>query len=236
MKLLLLALLWSLFLAYTRAKQVFRSSGPSSPCAGFEHTNKAYLNVFLTLENLEISYRYYSSGVNASTGNAVFSFALYEDGEQMFLDSGMVLASSGTTDLSMSIRDPERYSAMIGENLLSAKNITAQLWVELLADVQERTECIQTRLRSSDESGGGNDYPSLNGIEVSSGYGNSTGADNGSDSANDEGAGNSTSDNNGSGGASNEESADPNDDHGSDGASNEGSGASVPQVAYSLVM
>jgi hypothetical protein len=225
MKLILLFLSWALCLAYTRAEPVFRSEpsdpiyGPPSPCPGFQQTNATYFNVSYTPENSEIILRFLSSGLNTSTGYTIVSFALFVDGEQQFPPYPLAPADgeSGTPmDLAGTIYVPEQSSANMSEKLTSAKNVTAQLWVDAQL---ERTECVQTRLHKEEESGGEGNSTSSTGTSIAIDDGNSTGDDNGSVGASDKGFGDSTSGGNGS-----------------DGASAARSGAGVSQIALSLVV
>lgn len=230
MKLILLFLSWALCLAHTRAQPSFRSEpsdpiyGPPSPCPGFQQTNATYFNVSITADGSEITHRFASSGLNTSTGYAIVSFALFVDGEQQFPSYPLAPANGASgipMDLAGAVFVPEQSSANMSGKLTPAKNITAQLWVEaVIPDGQlERTECVQTRLRKDEESGSESNSTSSTGAGIASDNGNSTGDDNGSVGASDKGFGDSTSGGNGP-----------------DGASAEASGASVPQIAFSLVM
>jgi hypothetical protein len=230
MKLILLFLSWALCLAHTRAQPSFRSEpsdpiyGPPSPCPGFQQTNATYFNVSITADGSEITHRFASSGLNTSTGYAIVSFALFVDGEQQFPPYPLAPANGASgipMDLAGTIFVPEQSSANMSEKLSSAKNITAQLWEDaIIPDGQpERTECVQTKLRKEEESGGESNSTSSTGAGIASDNSNSTGDDNGSVGASDKGFGDSTGGGNGS-----------------DGASAAESGAGVPQVAFSLVM
>ena len=71
----------------------------------------------------------------------------------------------------------EQFRTEIVENLSSAKNVTAQLWVDVrpVGNVtMERTACVQITLRSDDESGGESNSTSSTGAGASSDGGNST--------------------------------------------------------------
>ena len=255
---LLISLSWSLFLAYTRAELVYSSSElpEPSPCPGFQQTNTTYLNVSVTPEVSGITVRLSSGGVMTSSGYAIFILALFGDGEPVLLQPfGDLEADGSPVDLVSGLHLAEQDGARLGESLHSAKNITAQLWIE---DQEERVECTQTILRSNDESGNENHpTPSThagasndNGTSTSDekgshgagneGPGNSTRNDDGSNSAGDEGPGNSTNGDNGSSGKSDGGPGNStSDDNGSDGASaasTEESGANVRQVAFTLVM
>ena len=202
MKLSLLpSLSWSLFVAYTSAEPAFHSSGPSSPCPGFRRTNETTFKVSLTPDNSTLSFE--ASGLDTIMGNATFSLALFADGEQAYLtkkDPCLALASaelcpatgmpSGLERMDLTI--PEQLSAPMGKAVLSAKNVTAQLWVEVhpVNGPIKRTACVQTQLRRDEESGGGeSNSTSSTGADASSGSGNSTSNDNGSDGASDEESG-----------------------------------------------
>ena len=206
MKLSLLSLSWSLSLAYTRAESTFSSSGPPSACPGFEQTNETTFDVSFNPDNSSLSFQ--ASRLSTIIGNATFSFALYEDGEQVFLNKQDPCLLLGGADLCPAAGSPasmasnimvlEQFRTEIVENLSSAKNVTAQLWVDVrpVGNVtMERTACVQITLRSDDESGGESNSTSSTGAGASSDGGNST----------------------------------------SDG-NNEESSASVPQFAFSLVM
>jgi len=242
---LLLSLSWSLFLSYTKAELVFRSgpySGPPSPCPGFEETNATYFNVSINPfnasiipDNSRISVYFDSTSLNASTGYGIIHFALFEDGEQALPAIGIAPAYNTPVTFTDSIFLPAQFSAKIGEDLLSANNVTAQLWVDVtLPEGQEvRTECYQTRLRRVNEGDDESDSASSTDAGASNGNGDSTsGGESNSPSSTDAGAssdnGNSTSDGKGSQGASNEGPGNSTSkDDGSHSASDEGSGNST---------
>jgi hypothetical protein len=242
---LLLSFSWSLFLAYTKAELVFRSgpySGPPSPCPGFQETNATYFNVSITPfnastipDNSRISVYFDSTGLNASTGYGIINFALFEDGEQALPAVGMVPAYNSPVTFTGSIFPPAQFSAKMGEDLLSANNVTAQLWVDVtLPEGQEvRTECYQTRLRRVDEGDDESDSSSSTDAGASNGNGNSTtNGESNPPSSTDAGAsnnnGNLTNDRKGSQGASNEGFGNStSNDNGSNSASDEGSGNST---------
>jgi hypothetical protein len=230
MKLSLLALLWSSFAAYTSAEPAIHSSGPPSPCPGFQQTNRTTFDVSFTPDNSTMSFE--ASGLGTIMGNATFSFALFEDGEQVFLTERDPCLSVGSAELCpatgvpsrldrTNLAVPEQFRTTISDNLPSTKNVTAELWVDVtaLGGQFERTACFQTRLCSDDGSGGEGNSTSSTGPGTSSDDSDSTSDDSGSDGASDEGSDNSTSSGNGS-----------------DGASAGESGASVPRIAFSLVV
>jgi hypothetical protein len=173
--------------------------------------------VSITADGSEITHRFASSGLNTSTGYAIVSFALFVDGEQQFPSYPLAPANGASgipMDLAGAVFVPEQSSANMSGKLTPAKNITAQLWVEaVIPDGQlERTECVQTRLRKDEESGSESNSTSSTGAGIASDNGNLTSDDNGSVGASDIGFGDSTSGGNGP------------------------DGASVPQIAFSLVM
>jgi hypothetical protein len=213
-------------------------------------------NASIIPDNSGISVYFESSGLNASTGYADIDFALFEDGEQALPVIGMLSAWNTPLTFTGSIFPPAQFSAKMGEDLLSANNVTAQLWVDVtLPEGQEvRTECYQTRLRRVDEVDDESNSPSSTDAGASNdngnstndgkgsqgasneGFGNSTSNNDGSNSAGDEGSGNSTNGDNGSSGKSDGGPGNSTSDDKGDGASTEESGANVPQVAFSLVM
>jgi hypothetical protein len=218
--LLLISLSWSLFLAYTRAELAFRSSEGDespSPCPGFQQTNTTYFNVSITPDVSEISVRFSSAGIPASTGDVTLSLALFEDGEQLLPTLPLIETNGDPAplDLVSTLNLPKEYSAEAAEALSSTKNVTAQLWVYATppGGQYERIDCVQSRLRSDDESGGESNSTSSTDVGASSTHGNLTSGNNGSEGASHTELGNA-----------------------SDGASGEDSGASVPHVASSLVM
>jgi hypothetical protein len=224
--LLLLSLSWSLFLAYTRAELAFRSGEgdePPSPCPGFQQTNTTYFNVSITPDDYKITVRFMSTGIPASTSNVYLSLTLFEDGEQVITALGPMKTNGDPAPLDMAgaYFVPEQHDVEALEALPSTKNITAQLWVygTPLGGQYGRMECVQTRLRSDDASGGASNSTSSTGVGAPSAHGNSTSDGNASEGASHEELGNPTSDGNAS-----------------DGASGEDSATSVPHVAFSLVM
>jgi len=223
MKLFLLCLLWSLCLAYTTAEVMYRSEdpdpiyGPPSPCPGFQKTNATYFNVSISAENSEITLRFFSSGLNTPAGNASVSFALFGDGKQVLPILPLVRANGESGSpllLSSSLWLSEYLSADLRDSLPASENITAQLrvYATSLGGQFERIECVQSRLRKEVESGGESNSTSSNGAGAPSEDGKSTSDDSGLVGASDKGSGISTSGGNGT------------------------DGASVPQIAFSLVM
>jgi hypothetical protein len=177
--------------------------------------------VSITPEVSEIKLAFSSDGIATSTGNVTLWFALFEDGEQVLPTLPMIQTNDGPIDLTSGFHVPMEYSAEPAEALQFAKNVTAQLWVygTPLGGQYERIDCVQSRLRKDDESSGKSNSTSSTDVGASSAHGNLTSDGNGSEGVSHTELGNPTSDGNAS-----------------DGASGEDSGASVPHVAFSLVM
>ena len=185
----MLPLPYSLFLAYTYANPTFYSSGPPSPCPDFRQTNgTTTFNVSLTPDNNTLSFE--ASGLDTIQGNATFTVSLLADGEQAYLtkqdpcsdfDSAELCPANGVPSSlgRMNYNIPERLRTTVGRQLLSANNITAQLWVDItpVGEPVERTSCFQTRLRSDDENAGESNSTSSPGADVSSDNSNSTSDD-----------------------------------------------------------
>jgi len=218
MKLSLLSLTWSLWLAYTHAEPILHSSGAPSPCPNFELYHDNFTNISPTFDvslnpnNNTLSFS--TSFLATILGNTTFTFSLLADGEQAYLTekdpcllpvgAELCPASGGPAGLAwMDYNVPEQ---MLSGDLLSAGNVTAQLWLDItpLGGEVERTACVQTRLRRDDESEGGD------------GSGNSTSS---AGTADDDAS--STSDSGDS------------DSNESDDAENSGS-SGMPQAAFSL--
>jgi hypothetical protein len=96
---------------------------------------------------------------------------LYTGGEEL------CPANGGPSDLGRMDFDVHyQLSTPNGKRLLYAKNVTAQLWLDITPahGQTERTACVQTRLRGDDESGRGSNSTSSTGAGASSGSGHST--------------------------------------------------------------